>query len=191
MFCRPLHRHPPSSPSPSMPCRSSLDFSAAPSTPPLASLPLLQHTCFTVCIVLGLLHLCKVIEQQRGWKPPVESRFHTAGHDPSRIHSAAHAPAERSEGETIRIDLSEGASVQTDAAERPVPECLEEAPSQIPSASSTGPQLEGPVAVQQHPEGPRERSRSRDPDPESNTVAVIFGSRDRWQFFGALRMNAA
>ena len=105
-----------------------------------------------------------------------------------------HAPAEGSEGETIQIDLSEGASVQTDSAERTVPECLEEAPFQIPSASSTGPQPEGPVAVQQNPEGPRERSRSRDPDPESehsSSVAVIFGSCDRWQFFGALKMNAA
>ena len=80
---------------------------------------------------------------------------------------AIEVPAERSEGETVRIDLSEDTQVQTDLAERPVQEYLEEAPSQIPSVSSTGPQPEGPVTAQQHREEPRERSRSRDPDPDS------------------------
>ena len=105
---------------------------------------------------------------------------------------AIEVPAERSEGETVPIDLSEDTQVPTDLAERPVQEYLEEAPSQIPSASSTGPQPDGPVTVQQHREEPRERSCSRDPDPDSSTAAVIFGSRDAGSFFfGTPKTNTA
>ena len=80
---------------------------------------------------------------------------------------AIEVPAERLEGETVRIDLSEDTQAQNDLAESSGQEHLEEAPSQIPSASSTGPQPEGPVTMQRHREEPRERSRSRDSDPDS------------------------